>query len=254
MTSALRTTATAALGRTRARANIRRAMLGLQHKRRKAFPDADELERLRDQGAAIRDEALARLPELLQELEARCRANGTQVHWAADAADANRLIIELLERQQTDALLKGKSMVSEEIGLNAALEAVGIEPVETDLGELIIQLAGDHPSHIVAPAVHKDRHEVAELFAERLILPVDEAAADAPACSAGHGPSGGRNRGGRDRGGRDRGADSAQAADGAAEAARLAEIERLTAQALALMRRRFKQVRAGLSGVNFAVA
>lgn len=168
MTTELRVSIGAALGRARARANIRRAMDGLVAKRLKAFPDAEELERLRDQGRAIRAHAVARLPELLEELEARCTRNGMEVHWAETGEEANRIVLDLLRRAGASALLKGKSMVSEEIGLNEHLAAAGIEPVETDLGELIIQLAQEPPSHIIAPAVHKDRHEIAELFRERL--------------------------------------------------------------------------------------
>jgi L-lactate dehydrogenase complex protein LldF len=164
MTTAFQSRAAAALGRERVRINIRRAMDGLVQKRAAAFPDGDELERLRDQGQAIRDHALSRLPDLLEQLEARCTANGIRVHWARDAAEANALIVGLCRQHGTEAVLKGKSMVSEEIGLNAALAAAGIEPIETDLGELIIQLAREHPSHIVAPAVHKDRAEIAALF------------------------------------------------------------------------------------------
>ena len=168
MTSELRVSIGNALGRERVRSNIRRAMDGLVAKRLKVFPDPRELERLRDQGRAIRAHSVARLPELLEELEERCTANGIQVHWAETGAEANRIALELLRRSGARALLKGKSMVSEEMGLNEMLAAEGIEPVETDLGELIIQLAGEAPSHIIAPAVHKDRFEIASLFREHL--------------------------------------------------------------------------------------
>lgn len=168
MTTGLRVSIGAALGRGRARANIRRAMDGLVVKRLKAFPDARELEHLRDQGRAIRAHAVARLPELLEELERNCGRNGMQVHWAETGEQANRIVLDILRRSGASALLKGKSMVSEEMGLNGQLAAEGIEPVETDLGELIIQLAKEPPSHIIAPAVHKDRHEVAALFREYL--------------------------------------------------------------------------------------
>ena len=168
MTTELRVSIGAALGRERARVNIRRAMDGLVAKRLKAFPDAEELEQLRDQGRAIRGHAVARLPELLEELERNCIRNGMEVHWAETSDEANGIVLDILRRSGARALLKGKSMVSEEMGLNARLAAEGIEPVETDLGELIIQLAGEPPSHIIAPAVHKDRHEIADLFRERL--------------------------------------------------------------------------------------
>lgn len=175
MSNPMRQRASAALARPRVRANIRRAMDGLLAKRLAAFPAVDELERLRDQGQAIRDAALARLPELLEQFEARAQANGITVHWAADAAAANAIIAGLIQATGASAVLKGKSMVSEEIGLNAQLARLGIEPIETDLGELIIQLAHEHPSHIVAPAVHKDRAEVAALFARAFpdLLPAD---------------------------------------------------------------------------------
>jgi L-lactate dehydrogenase complex protein LldF len=166
MGSEFRVRAGRALSRDRVRGNIRRAMDGLILKRQAVFPDADELALLRDQGLAIRDHALANLPALLEQLEQRCTANGIQVHWAEDASEANAIILEIIRRHGADAIIKGKSMVSEEIGLNAHLKRHGIEPVETDLGELIIQLADEHPSHIVAPAVHKDRLEIAELFRE----------------------------------------------------------------------------------------
>jgi L-lactate dehydrogenase complex protein LldF len=164
MTTEFRERARRALGRDRVRGNIRRAMDGLVLKRLAAFPDREELERLRDQGQVIRDHALAHLPDLLEQLEARCSANGMRVHWAEDAVEANAIILGIVQSHGAGAVLKGKSMVSEEIGLNAHLLRHGIEPIETDLGELIIQLAGEEPSHIVAPAVHKDRREIAELF------------------------------------------------------------------------------------------
>ncbi len=168
MTTELRVSIGQALGRERVRTNIRRAMDGLVVKRLKAFPDLEELERLRDQGRAIRGHAVARLPELLEELERSCTGNGIQVHWAETGEEANRIALGILRESGARTLLKGKSMVSEEMGLNERLAAEGIEPVETDLGELIIQLAGEAPSHIIAPAVHKDRFEIAELFRERL--------------------------------------------------------------------------------------
>lgn len=166
-TTELRAAIARALGQTRARGNIRRAMLGLQEKRARAFPDAQERERLRDEGQAIRAYAVAHLPDLLEELERNCTANGIRVHWAETGDEANRIVLEILKAAGATAVLKGKSMVSEEIGLNRFLEGQGIEAVETDLGELIIQLAGEAPSHIIAPAVHKDRQEIAELFREK---------------------------------------------------------------------------------------
>ncbi len=167
MVSELRVRIEDALANDRVRANIRRAMDGLVVKRRDAFPDHDELARLRDQGLAIRANALAHLPELLAELERNCEANGIRVHWAETAEEGNRIVLDILRRHGARTLIKGKSMVSEEMGLNEFLERQGIEAVETDLGEFILQLAGERPSHIIAPAIHKDRYQVAELFAAK---------------------------------------------------------------------------------------
>ncbi len=167
METELQARITAALGNRRMRANIRRALDRSVAKRLAAFPDRDELEDLRDQGQAIRTHALAHLPELLDELERNCSANGIRVHWAETCEQANRKVLDILRRHEAQMLIKGKSMVSEELGLNAFLEARGIEVVETDLGELIVQLAGERPFHILAPAIHKDRRQVAELFKAR---------------------------------------------------------------------------------------
>ncbi len=131
------------------------------------FPDREELERLRTQGLEIRAHALRNLPGLLERLEARCSANGIQVHWAETALDANRIVLGIMRRHDARMIIKGKSMVSEEMGLNAFLAEQGIEALESDLGEFILQLAHEPPSHIVAPAIHKDRYQVAELFREK---------------------------------------------------------------------------------------
>ncbi|MCB2264230.1 MAG: iron-sulfur cluster-binding protein [Candidatus Thiosymbion ectosymbiont of Robbea hypermnestra] len=156
-----------ALRDQRMRGNIRRALDGLAAKRQAAFSDRDEWTRLQDQGRAIRAHALSRLPELLEALERQCTANGIRVHWAETCDQANRLVLDILRQHQTRMLVKGKSMVTEELGLNAFLEAQGIEVVETDLGELIVQLTGERPFHIIAPAIHKDRQQIAELFRAR---------------------------------------------------------------------------------------
>ena len=166
---------TRALNNRRAAGNIRRAMLGLMEKRQRAFPDAAALAALRERAASIRREAVAHLPQRLQQLQQQCEANGIQVHWAADAAAANTLICQILQEQGVERVVKGKSMVSEEIGLNSALAAAGIEAVESDLGEYILQLADEPPAHIVAPAVHKDRAEVAALFQQLPHPPADDA-------------------------------------------------------------------------------
>ncbi len=125
---------------------------------------------LRDAGQAIRAHTLAHLDIYLEQFETRCVAAGGRVHWARDAAEANRIVIELA-RNPSGRVIKIKSMTTEETGLNSALEGAGIQPVETDLAELIVQLGHDRPSHIIAPALHKNRHQVRELFARTMDLP-----------------------------------------------------------------------------------
>lgn len=121
-------------------------------------------ESLREQGRAIRDYALARLDALLEQFERNVVAVGGRVHWARDAAEARDVMLQILREAGAKSVIKGKSMVSEEIGLNPFLEANGIEPVETDLGEYIVQLRQEPPSHIIAPAFHLNKEDVAKTF------------------------------------------------------------------------------------------
>ncbi len=114
--------------------------------------------------------ALARLPELLVELERNATAAGVRVHWAGDAAEARAIVVDIARQAGAKIAVKGKSMITEEIALNPALEQAGLEVWETDLGEFIVQLAGEAPSHIIAPAIHKSRAQVAELFRDKLGL------------------------------------------------------------------------------------
>jgi len=149
------------------RQNFRSAMDGLIRKRLSAFPDPDKLERLRLEAAEIRAKALSRLPDLLQQLEHNCTRNGIQVHWAETVEEANQIVLGIMQRHGATRMIKGKSMVSEEMGLNHFLEQHGIECLESDLGEFIIQLVGEAPSHIIAPAIHKNRFQVAEIFRDK---------------------------------------------------------------------------------------
>jgi L-lactate dehydrogenase complex protein LldF len=126
--------------------------------------DFSSFEQLRDHAAAIRDHTLAHLDRYLERFEEAVARAGGEVHWAEDAAAANRILLEIIARHGVRKVAKSKSMVSEECGVNGALEAAGIEVVETDLGEYILQLADEPPSHIVAPVMHKHKEEVAELF------------------------------------------------------------------------------------------
>ncbi len=132
-----------------------------------AFPGRDE-HFARARAARLR--ALSRLPELLEQLEAKATAAGTRVHWAADASEARAIVAGIAKGAGARVIVKGKSMITEEIALNPALEETGAEVWETDLGEFIIQLAGERPSHIIAPCIHKSRQDVAQLFLDKLGL------------------------------------------------------------------------------------
>jgi L-lactate dehydrogenase complex protein LldF len=156
-----------ALGNAQLKASLRSAMDGLMASRRACFPDPDALETLRQQGAQIRANALSKLPQLLEQLEQRCTENGIQVHWAERVDEANKIVLEIMREHKAELLIKGKSMVSEEMNLNHFLTSHGIECLESDLGEYILQLANEPPSHIVAPAIHKTRQDIAKLFKEK---------------------------------------------------------------------------------------
>ena len=112
-----------------------------------------------------------RLDEVLVELEASVEAAGGVVHWARDAAEANEIVTALVRAEGADEVVKVKSLATDEIRLNEALEAAGIRPIETDLAELIIQLADERPSHLLVPAIHKNRVEIRDLFRARLGRP-----------------------------------------------------------------------------------
>ncbi|MBI3675838.1 MAG: iron-sulfur cluster-binding protein [Proteobacteria bacterium] len=134
--------------------------------RQLAFTRYGDMEALREQGRAIRDYALSRLDSLLESFERQVKSRGGQVHWARDAKEARDIILKILRETGAKTVTKGKSMVSEEIALNPFLEANGMHPVETDLGEYIIQLRKEPPSHIIAPAFHLSKEQVAETFRE----------------------------------------------------------------------------------------
>jgi len=129
--------------------------------------ELDNFEDIRSAAAAIRDRALVNLDVYLEEFERNAIARGATVHWARTADEVNGIVCELASRYGVRKVAKSKSMVTEECGLNGALEAAGIEVVETDLGEYILQLADEPPSHIVAPVVHKSKDEVSDLFQEK---------------------------------------------------------------------------------------
>ncbi|MGE0053519.1 MAG: LutB/LldF family L-lactate oxidation iron-sulfur protein [Hyphomicrobium sp.] len=145
-------------------AALRRGFVGNRAKAVAEFPD---FEALRAQGAAIKDHTLANLDFYLERYEQAVTSRGGQVHWARDAQHACEIIRDICRRTNAKTVTKGKSMVSEEIGLNAVLEAEGLEVLETDAGEYIVQLAGEAPSHIVMPTVHKTVEQISALFAEK---------------------------------------------------------------------------------------
>jgi L-lactate dehydrogenase complex protein LldF len=137
-------------------------------KRDAAFAELSDGEALRDRARAIKQEAIANLDHYLLQLEESITRLGGKVHWARNAEEARSIILDLARARHVKRVVKSKSMVTEEIELNEALEHAGIEAVETDLGEYIVQIADEKPSHILAPAIHKSKGDVAELFAQKL--------------------------------------------------------------------------------------
>lgn len=173
-----------ALGNSRLRRNLAHATSTIRGKRARVVGEVPDWEALRDAGSAIKTATMARLPELLEQLEANVTARGGVVHWARDAAEANRIVTALVQAKGVDEVVKVKSMVTQEIGLNEALEAAGIAALETDLAELIVQLAHDKPSHILVPAIHRGRAEIREIFAEHMAGVDTDALTDEPAVLA----------------------------------------------------------------------
>ncbi|WP_029112964.1 LutB/LldF family L-lactate oxidation iron-sulfur protein [Mycobacterium sp. URHB0044] len=153
-----------ALRNTQMRRNVGHATRTIRAKRLTAVGECTDWEELRAAGSALKADVMARLPELLEQLERNVTARGGVVHWARDADEANRIITGLIRDAGADEVVKVKSMATQEIGLNEHLEAEGIAAVETDLAELIVQLGHDKPSHILVPAIHRNRAEIREIF------------------------------------------------------------------------------------------
>lgn len=143
---------------------LARAKSGFVEKRRKAIAALPEFESLREQGRAVKDHTLAHLDFYLEQFEQRVTEQGGQVHWARTPAEASAIVTRICRESGARVVTKGKSMVGEEMAVNDALAEAGMEVVETDLGEYIIQLAGEPPSHIIAPAVHKTKEQISDLF------------------------------------------------------------------------------------------
>ncbi|MDX3057200.1 lactate utilization protein B [Streptomyces sp. NE06-03E] len=168
------------LGNDQLRRNLGRATRTIRAKRIDVTGELPDWEELRDAGSAIKTDTMNRLPELLEQLEARVTERGGTVHWARDGVEANEIVTRLVRETGSSDVIKVKSMATQEIGLNEHLEAEGITPYETDLAELIVQLAHDKPSHILVPAIHRNRDEIREIFLKE-IPGVDPALDNVPA-------------------------------------------------------------------------
>ncbi len=158
-----------------------RLKVGFRDHRSEALARLPEFEQLREAARQLKDHTLAHLDLYLEHFEEQVKASGGQVHWAATRAEASALIGKICQGEQARRVLKGKSMITEEIALNAHLESLGMEVLETDLGEYIIQLRGEMPSHIVAPAFHLSKEQVADDFRKHhRDLPADRDLSEAP--------------------------------------------------------------------------
>jgi L-lactate dehydrogenase complex protein LldF len=153
-----------ALGDTQLRENLARATTTIRNKRARAVAERPDWEQLRVQAAAIKDDVLANLPGLLEQFEAAATRAGATVHWARDGEEANAIVLGIVQRHGATDVVKVKSMTTQETELNAALEKAGVHAWETDLAELIVQLGHDLPSHILVPAIHRNRTEIRDIF------------------------------------------------------------------------------------------
>jgi L-lactate dehydrogenase complex protein LldF len=169
--------AKAALADPQLRGALRNATSLFGQRRLAAAQGLTNWEELRSQARAIKDDVLLNLDTYLERFVTNAESRGAKFHWARDSAEANSIICSLAKDRGARTIVKSKSMTTEETHLNAALEAADIQVVETDLGEYIIQLAEETPSHIIVPAIHKTKHQIAELFTQELgIPPTDDVA------------------------------------------------------------------------------
>ncbi|MGX1710928.1 LutB/LldF family L-lactate oxidation iron-sulfur protein [Streptomyces albidoflavus] len=150
------------------RRNLRKATHTIRGKRLNVTAELPDWEALRDAGSAIKTDTMNRLPELLEQLERKVTEAGGTVHWARDADEANAIVTRLVAATGSEEVIKVKSMATQEIGLNEHLESHGVRAYETDLAELIVQLADDKPSHILVPAIHRNRDEIREIFLKEI--------------------------------------------------------------------------------------
>jgi L-lactate dehydrogenase complex protein LldF len=172
-----------ALADTQLRANLAMATATIRAKRAAVVAELGDWEELRAAGQEAKAGAMRHLDRYLEQLETRVQARGGTVHWARDAVEANQIVAGLVQATGSREVVKVKSMVTDEIGLNEALAAAGITAHETDLAELIVQLGHDRPSHILVPAIHLNRAEIREIFL-REMADVDPALTDQPAALA----------------------------------------------------------------------
>lgn len=160
--------ARAALANTQQRRNLHHATHTIRAKRAAVVDELPQWEALRVAGAQAKDEALTHLGDYLEQLEANLTAGGAVVHWARDAEEANAIVLDIVRAKEVDEVVKVKSMATQEIELNEALEVAGVNAWETDLAELIVQLGHDRPSHILVPAIHRNRSEIREIFSHEM--------------------------------------------------------------------------------------
>ena len=147
----------------------------VRQKRDNAVKKIPEWEELREAGSQIKNNVLANLSGYLEQFEANAQANGVHVHWAIDAKEHNEIVLELLRSNGIKKIVKSKSMLTEECNLNEYLNLNGVDVIDSDLGEFIVQLANEHPSHIVLPCIHKKKEEIGELFHQHLGTPAGNA-------------------------------------------------------------------------------
>jgi L-lactate dehydrogenase complex protein LldF len=166
--------AKAALADSHLRGALKNATSLFGERRKAAAASLPNWEDLRSEARAIKDEVLSHLDRYLEEFVGNAESRGAKIHWARNAAEANSIVCGLATERKARTVVKSKSMTTEEIHLNDALEAAGMQVVETDLGEYIIQLADEPPSHIIAPAIHKTRGQIAELFNAELGMPLTD--------------------------------------------------------------------------------
>ena len=167
--------AKAALADSQLRGALRNATSLFGQRRLAATSQLTNWEDLRTKARTIKDDVLSHLDKYLEQFVANAESRGAKFHWARDAQEANNIILGLAKERNAQIIVKSKSMTTEETHLNVALEGAGIQVVETDLGEYIIQLAQETPSHIIVPAIHKTKRQIAELFTEELgMAPTDD--------------------------------------------------------------------------------